>query len=1108
MMTLPRLIGSALAVLCLAIAGNAQEKLPAQVRIVKLEAKPASVELTSPFDYKQLLVDATTADGDVIDVTRIAAITPPTNVVKSITNGFIRPAADGQGDIQIELAGQKISVPVKVTGQKTAHPVSYVRDVMPAMSKLGCNAGTCHGSLDGKNGFKLSLRGYDPIFDHRALTDDLEGRRFNRAAPERSLMLMKPSGAVPHAGGVLWQPGDASYELLKAWIAEGVKLDLNSPRTTSIEVLPKERIVPAIGQKQQMVVIATYADGSKRDVTAEAFVETSNAEVATVDKTGLVTTVRRGEATMLARYEGAYAAANIMVMGDRSGFKWSDPESFNWIDDLVYEKLKKVKLLPSDLCSDADFIRRVSIDLTGLPPQPDEVRAFLGDNRPTRAKRDELVDKLIGSEPFIEHWTNKWADMLQVNRKFLGDAGAKALRDYIRGAVASNMPYDKFANDILTATGSNVVNGPASYYKVLRTPDAAMENTTHLFLAIRFNCNKCHDHPFERWTQDQYFNLASYFAQVSRTRDPKFAGNIGGSAVEGALPLVEIIADTTSGEVKHERTGENVKPQFPFSHADLAPNTVPRRTQLAKWITSKENPYFAKSYANRMWSYLLGVGIIEPIDDIRAGNPASNPALLDRLGKEFVDSNFDTRKLMQSICKSRTYQLSIKTNKWNDGDEINYSHALARRLPAEALFDAIYRVTGSTSKIPGLQPGSRAAQVLDGSVDLPSGFLELFGKPLRESACECERSSGLMLGPILNLINGPIVADAIKDPNNRLAKLAATVSDDNKFVEEIYLATLSRLPSSAETKLGIQALADAKSDYQQMAAEDAKRREALKDYETKLDAKQPAWEKQLGTAAKWETLSADPKKTFARKRKDTTIAVEKDKSLYVTGENGNLELYTVEATTKATRITAIRLEALTDKRLPVSGPGRAPNGNFVLSEFRVTSEPLGGAAKVQTLHKPQATLSQDSFPIANAIDGQTTTGWAIANGIGKDQVALFEFKEPITSEAGTKLIIMLDQQFGQQHNIGKFRLSITDAAVPRLTEALPADLAAILETPADQRTPDQKAKLAQLHREQDPEYRKLQSAVTGNAPPADPRILGGQDLMWALINNPAFLFNH
>ena len=1086
----------------------AQEKLPPNAKVIKLAPTPERLEFKNPFDYRQLRIDATLDDGNIIDATRIVQIKAPAGLLSITPTGIIRPLANGTGELIASVGALSVSLPVSVSAQKALYPVSFIRDVMPSMSKLGCNAGTCHGSAEGKNGFKLSLRGYDPIFDHRALTDDLEGRRFNRAAPERSLMLMKPAGAVPHVGGVLWQPGEPNYEMFKLWIAQGVKLDLATPRVTSLEVLPKDRIVPQIGQKQQMVVMARYGDGTIRDVTAEAFVDSSNTEVATIDKTGLVTTVRRGEATMLARYEGAYSASTLMVMGDRSNFQWNNPEAFNYVDELVYEKLKKVKVQPSDICTDEEFIRRIYIDLTGLPPLSEDVRAFVADMRSTRIKREALVDKLIGSEPFIEHWTNKWADLLQVNRKFLGDVGAKTLRDYIRNAVATNMPYDKFAYSILTASGSNAQNGPASYYKVLRTPDAAMENTTHLFMAIRFNCNKCHDHPFERWTQDQYYNLASYFAQITRSRDPKYPGNIGGTNVEGALPIVEIIADTNSGEFQHARTGQMAKPTFPFLHKDLAPATAPRRVQLAKWITSKENPYFAKSYVNRLWSYLLGVGIIEPIDDIRAGNPATNPALLDRLSKEFIDSNFDVRKVMRTICKSRTYQLSIKTNKWNEGDEINYSHALARRLSAEALFDAIYRITGSTSKIPGLPPGSRAAQVLDGSVDLPSGFLDLFGKPVRESACECERSSSLMLGPVLNLVNGPIVADAIKDPDNRIAKLAATVKDNAKFVEEIYLSTLSRLPTPEELQLGLKAIKEAEADYKVIAVEHSKKLEALRAYEKQLDAKQADWEKKQQGAPKWEVLSPDPKRTFAKDRKATTLNVEKDQSIFVTGANPNPELYTVEATTRLAKITAIRLEALADDRLPGKGPGRAPNGNFVLHEFKVTSMRAGDKTpKPVALHKAQATFSQDQFAVAGAIDGNDATGWAIVPQTGKTHVALFELKEPLDGER--KLTFTLDQKYaGKQHNLGKFRLSVTSDATPRLSDGLPAAVASVLAIAPEKRTPDQKAKLTQFHREQDPEYKRLQAIVQSNPLPADSRILGGQDIVWALINSPAFLFNH
>ena len=616
--------------LLLAVPGfaPAQEKLLDGAKVAKLDVRPTKVELNGPFAYSQLLVTATLDNGETADVTRVAKIATPKGV--AATAGLVRPTADGSGEIAISIGGKSVKVPVNVAGFKADKPISFVTDVQPVLGKLGCNAGTCHGAQAGKNGFKLSLRGYDPIYDFRALTDDLEGRRFNRAAPEKSLMLMKPAGAVPHQGGVVMQSGDPNYELVRRWISQGVKLDLDAVRVKSIDVFPKNPIVAHIGQKQQFAVIASYTDGRVRDVTAEAFIESSNTEVATVDKTALVTTARRGEATMLARYEGAYAASTVVVMGDRTGFVWEERPVQNVIDELVDAKLKKVKVQASALAGDAEFLRRVYLDLTGLPPSAEEVRAFLDDPRDTKRKRDELIDKLVGSEPFVEHWTNKWGDMLMVNRKFLGDKGAAGFRNWIRSAVAANKPYDKFAYDILTASGSNLENPPASYFKILRTPDEVMENTTQLFLAVRFNCNKCHDHPFERWTQDQYYSMASYFSQMSRAEDPKYKGQkLGGTAVEGAKPLVEVVNDAKAEEIKHVRTGENAKPSFPFPVKAELPAADPRRVQAAKWITSPNNPYFAKSYVNRVWSYLLGVGIIEPVDDIRAGNPATNPELLD-----------------------------------------------------------------------------------------------------------------------------------------------------------------------------------------------------------------------------------------------------------------------------------------------------------------------------------------------------------------------------------------------------------------------------------------------------------------------------------------------
>jgi hypothetical protein len=1102
---------SALTVALFATGASAEpaEFLPPGAKIVNLTVHPSRVELKTPFEYSQLLVTAHLAGGEQVDATRLAKLEAPASVRVNAT-GVVRPVADGNGVLKISLQDKSLNLPVEIHGQKQKYNVSFVRDVMPTLSRMGCNAGTCHGAAKGKNGFKLSLRGYDPLFDHRSLTDDLKGRRFNRAAPDASLMLLKCTGTVAHVGGVLTQPGEPYYELLRSWIADGVKLDLNAPRVQGLEVSPKSSIIPLPGMKQQIAVRATYSDGSTRDVSVEAFLESSNTEVATVNRAGTVTAVRRGETTILARYEGAYAAAGIVIMGERKGYQWHDVPEYGYIDTLVDAKLKQMKILPSELCDDAAFIRRLYLDLIGLPPEPADVRAFLADKRPTRVKREALVDKLIGSPEFIEHWTNKWADLLQVNRKFLGEQGAAAFRKYIREAIAGNKPYDKFVYDILTASGSNMTNPAASYYKILRDADAAMENTTQLFLAVRFNCNKCHDHPFERWTQDQYYQTAAFFAQVERKEDPKFKGQkVGGTAVEGAAPLVEIIADKNAGEEMHLRTGQVALPTFPYVHKDLPSSSLSRREKLARWVTSKDNPYFAKSYVNRLWSYLLGAGVIEPIDDIRAGNPPTNPALLDALTDDFIRSGFNVRHMLQTICKSRVYQQSVQTNAFNRDDDINYSHALVRRLPAEVLYDAIHRATGSPSRLPGLPPGARAAQMLDSRDDVPGGFFVLFGKPARESACECERTSTMMLGPVLNLVNGPVVANAIKDPGNRIAKLVAAEKNDAKVVEEIYLALLSRLPTPAELRAGLKSIKDGEEDFRDLVAEAKKHQEALAAYENGMDARQSQWEQGIKNTIPptWTPVEV----VQAVSRGGATLSLRPDGSLLASGKNPSPEAYTVTARTKQTGITGIRLEVLSDPSLPGKGPGRSPsNGNFVLSEFKLAfTLPGEKKAKPTVLKNAQADFSQQGYPVAYAIDNIPATGWAVSPQFGKNHVAYFELASPLSLPAGASLTVTMLQQFeGRDHNIGRFRLSLTTNKPPLSFKGPPAAIEKILAIEPAQRTPQQKTELNNYYRAMDAELPRLRQLVAENPVPVDKRLPGAQDLAWALINAKAFQFNH
>ncbi len=1193
------------------------ESLPNGAKVVGLEVIPNAIKLTSPFEYAQLLVTAKLDSGDRVDVTRLVQSQAAVASVTISPSGIVKATADGATTISVKLGDQTATIPVEASGIAAEFHPDFIRDVNPVLSRVGCNAGTCHGSVKGKNGFKLSLRGYDPIYDVRALTDDLSSRRVNLASPDDSLMLLKTTSAVPHVGGQVVQPGDPYYEIIRRWVADGVKLDVNTPRVTKIEVLPLNPVVQLIGAKQQLRVLATYADGRVRDVTREAFVESGNTDVVAAERGGLLKSLRRGEAPMLVRYEGSYAATTLTVMGDRTGFVWVEPPANNKIDTFAAAKWQRMKIQPSAIASDADFLRRVYLDLTGLPPTVGEVKAFLADARDTKLKRDELIDKLVGSDDFVEYWSNKWADLLQVNGKFLAREGATSFRKWIRDEITANTPYDQFAKKVVTATGSNREVPQAAYYKILREATATMENTTHLFLAIRFNCNKCHDHPFERWTQDQYYQTAAYFAQYGLDRDPASGDrNIGGTAVEGAKPLYESVVDRATGEVLHERTSQPTPPKFPYELVGQVSNLPvkqgepagqvgnlphkPRRMEFADWLTSRDNPYFAKSYVNRLWGYLFGVGIIEPIDDIRAGNPPTNPELLDYLTQEFLASNFDVRHVMRLICKSRTYQLSVESNPFNVDDKINYSHAQPRRLPAEVLFDTVHRATGTITKIPGVAPGSRAAALPDSGIELPSGFFATFGRPARESACECERSGGLQLGPVMALISGATIADAIADPTNELTKLVASQPDDAQLVNELALRVLNRPAADAERKAFASVLQELDGDHQRLAAA-LKQREAdvvarmpdlvkkredtiartkeelgtyekeiaprvaemetkrkeniaarqadIKVYDDRSVAKLAEWEKQQTSNVEWLPLLP----SSATGSKETTLTVESDRSVVVEAKGARNAVLTVMLPTNLRNITAFRLEAIANEKAPGGGPGRAADGNFVLSEFEVFASPAAkpAEAKKVELHKSLADFSQANFEVAKAVNGNPNDGnkgWGISPAFGVTHWATFECKQAINIEGGTQLKIVMHHKFNQpDYVIGRFRISVAvDKTDVGLT--LADEYKAILAVPAAQRKPEQSAHLAKHFKAVDQEFRNLQAALgVANQPlPVDPklvelqgqlelvsqaippdsrllqlqadvknsqaqlgnkRLTAAQDVVWALINTPSFLFN-
>ncbi|MEO1614341.1 MAG: DUF1549 domain-containing protein [Planctomycetota bacterium] len=1173
-----------------------------EVVFESIEVTPAAASIASPYEYTQLVVTGVTSDGERIDVTRACELSA-SNGLAVHQQGLVtlNPSSPMQADQSIEVALGDFTASVKLAVVNPAQDaVDFIRDVNPVLSRLGCNQGTCHGAQKGKNGFKLSLRGYDPLYDLRALTDDLAARRINPAAPEQSLMLRKPLGLTPHEGGVLMDKGDPYHAILRRWIADGSQLDLETPRVTRLEIFPNNPVVQTVGTQQQVRLVAHFADGQSRDVTREAFIESGNTEVAKAERGGLLTAVRRGEAAILARYEGNYVASTLTVMGDRSGYQESPVETWGTIDEWVAEKWARVKVQPSPLSDDAAFLRRVTLDLTGLPPTSEKVREFLADSTPTREKREREVDQLLASDAYVDYWTNKWADLLQVNRKFLGVEGSKKFREWIRTAVQENRPYDEFAQQILTASGSNRENPAASYFKVLRNPEDTMENTTHLFLGIRFNCNKCHDHPFERWTQDQYFELAAFFSQVQLKADPESKGKkIGGTAVEGAKPLYEIVVDSQQGDVKHGRTGKVVAPKHPYEVDFDSADKPTRRELLADWMTDADNPYFARSYVNRLWGYLLGVGLIEPIDDIRAGNPPTNPGLLDHLTQRFVDSGFDTRSILREICNSRTYQLSVETNALNEDDVLNYSHAMPRRLPAEVIYDAVHRLTGATSQIPGMPAGTRAAAVTDSGVKLADGFLQNLGRPVRESACECERSSELQLGPIMALVGGPTIAGAISDPKNELEKIVADNPDDRQLAEELFLRSLGRPPTDAELDAFdqikrridldhqslIQQLAEqealwkaekakreatreqelestrkklaeqieaAKPEQERLAKEREQRiqaaKEALAKVDSELEQRLDQWGAEHASQTEWFPLRPV---TLAATNKATLVA-NADRSITASKEAGK-GVYTIDFQTSLPMITGLRLEALSDESLPGGGPGLPSNGNFVVTEFEVDVADTEDAKKFRdvAIASGKADFLQSSFSIEATFDGNKRNqgGWAVSGATGLDHWATFRLAKPIENATGCTLRIQIHQFHNAgDHRLGKFRISATNST-GELPLGLPETYAAIVSTPKPQRAESSTQVLLNYVRKTDAKRVKAAGAVAAASKPVprdaetvrlekrierlsietpdDPRIVrlrsdveqskqqverlrltAAEDLTWALINSPAFLFNH
>jgi hypothetical protein len=775
----------------------------------ELVVQPAKVELRGPRDTVQLIVTGLFPHGDRRDLTP-AAVVSGDLLDTTAGGGFVRGKKNGSGSITVTAAGKTVSIPVTVRDLDAASPVSFRRDVTAAFNVGGCNMGACHGTPSGKNGFKLSLRGFDPAADFLQLTREQFGRRTGNLNPRESLIFVKGTGIVPHEGGARWLARGLPAEMVSAWLEQGLKDDAAGlPGVKGIDVLPGNQVFQAPAKSQQLAVHVTYADGTTRDATRLTNFSSSDESIATVSANGLVEFKRPGEVAILSRYLEEMRSTRLTYLEPRAGFQWPNVPENNYIDTHVFAKLKRMTILPSDLSGDGEFVRRAYLDAIGRLPTVAELKAF--EDHAGSKKREWLVDQLVARPEFSDYWAMKWADVLRSSRKAIQLKGSAGFQLWLHGHFTKNTPFNEVVKELLTATGNTFSNPPANYYRIAKDPAALAEGTAQLFLGVRMQCAKCHNHPYERWSQDDYYGLAAVFARVKGKPDP-----MGAAAGKDKNAAAEVIYTTREGEVTQPRTNKPMKPRFPGQGDSDLPKGADRREAFADWLTKPDNPFFAKNVANRVWYHLTGKGIVDPVDDFRDSNPAANDELLEALAKDFTDHKYDLRHLVKSILNSRTYQLSATPNDTNRDDTRYSSHAATKLLGAEVMLDAICDATGVPEKFAGLPLGTRAVQLPDPDVNHP--FLKIFGQPARELACECERESEGNLAQALQLINGPTVNEKLKNPSNRLGKLLGAKTPEAEILNEIYLVTLSRKPDPEETKVALAHVA--KTDDKRKAWED------------------------------------------------------------------------------------------------------------------------------------------------------------------------------------------------------------------------------------------------------------------------------------------------
>ena len=750
---------------------------------VRVEAFPASITLHRNRDRTHALLTGWDAKEMPGDWTQRAKWTSSNPSVFQWQGGEVIPVGNGSAELIAELGPHRKTIPVIVQNQETPARVEFENEVLVALSKQGCNSGACHGSPSGKGSFRLSLRAFDRELDALTLVREEAGRRFNPIEPERSLLLLKPLMKVPHGGGVQIHTNDPAYVLLRDWIQQGAPLDpADQARCVRLEVYPNgQRILARSAGPQSLVVMAHFADGGSRDVTALTSFESSNTSVATVNTKGQVQPLARGETVIMARFLEHIESVPFLFVEEDASFVWQEFPVQNFIDTLVDAKLQQMQIQPSPICSDEVFLRRVYLDVIGILPSVDESVAFLSD--PSPDKRQRLIDTLLERPEHAKYWALKWGDLLRLTSKSVGNDGVYKYHRWLEDAIRDNMPYDAFVKQLIASSGSTFTNPPANFYRTAADANDCVETISQVFLGARLQCAKCHNHPFERWTQDNYYGLAAFFQRVQRKKTER--------------PGEVFVWTQSSGEVVQPRTGRTMKPWVPGAGDMALDASADRREAFVAWLSDSTNPFLARVEANRIWSHLFARGIVDPIDDFRDSNPPTNRPLLDALTQSFVASGFDRRQLIRTILQSRTYQASYETHPSNEKDTLYFSHQQPRLLKAESLLDAINQMLQTDQSFGSLPPGTKATQIP--APDLAKiDFLKVFGQPERSTVCACERSEESNLGMAIELFNGSSIHEKLRAPNNRFRKALADGKPLEEILRELYLAGLCRQPTPEE----------------------------------------------------------------------------------------------------------------------------------------------------------------------------------------------------------------------------------------------------------------------------------------------------------------------